>query len=101
MSGKNAYAKTLIEKKRQRQDILTQMCADAAAIAANEVFHRNGKIVQEFIVKMMETLDEIAHITVSDAKDDPNFEYAKATLDRRLQSILKDAFQPWDERYGK
>lgn len=26
-------------------------------------------------------------------------EYTKAVVDRRLKGILKDHFQPWDERY--
>lgn len=38
MSRKNAYAKRLNERRADRTIFLTQMCKDAALIAANEAW---------------------------------------------------------------
>ena len=102
--GGNSYidrqAKAKYERMR-RQEILTQMCLDAAMIAANQTFNRKGEKVIEFAENMMRIFDEIARLTVEDAQDDPEFIYAKTMLDECLQSIIGDSFQPWDVRYGE
>ena len=100
MSVKNSYARELQRRRMKRQDTLTQMMLDAACLAANETFHRKGEIIKEFCGNVMVFLDEIAQLAVDDAKDDPNFEYAKAKLDERLEYILGEYFQPWGKRYG-
>lgn len=89
----------IAEAVRRDREFTMQWCADAAAIAANEVFRRKGEKIVEFMLKMQETAQEIAHMTLSDAKDDADIEYTKAKIDARLKNILGDAFQPWDERY--
>lgn len=102
-SGGNTYLLKQAEEKRKRlkrQDVLTQMCLDAAMIAANETFQRKGSIIIEFAAKMMSIFEEIAINTVEDAKDDPEFIYTKTKLDERLKSILGDSYQCWDERYN-
>ena len=41
-------------------------------------------------------------MAVVEDKDDPQMEWTKATVDKRLLQIVgKDHFQPWEERYGK
>lgn len=77
-----------------------QWCADAAILAANEVFKRKGDIIVEFFNKYREYANEIANMTIEDAKGDKTLEYTKTRLDGRLKEILGDAFQDWDERYG-
>lgn len=100
MGTKNAYAAELQRKRLKRQDTLTQMMLDAMVIAANETFGRKGDIIRDLCANTMTAFDEIARMTVKDARDDPDFEYAKAKLDERLKYILGEHFQPWEERYG-
>lgn len=76
-----------------------QFCADAAAIAANKVFHRRGDIIVEFLTEMMLEADRIAKITLKDAKDDKQIDYTKGTVDNELKRILGDKAQTWEERY--
>ena len=38
-------------------------------------------------------------MTLTDAKDDKSLEYTKAKLDARLEELLGEDFQPWEERY--
>ena len=76
-----------------------QWCADAALLAANEVFHRRGKVLAEFHEAFMKYSNEIANMTLDDAKGDKSLEYTKAKLDGRLKELLGEDFVPWDERY--
>ena len=102
--GANTYLqKKEMEKqvRLRRQDILTQMCLDAACISVNETFNRKGEIVKVFCQNMMDAFNEIARMTVEDARDDPEFEYAKTKLDERLKYIMGDNFQPWEQRYNQ
>ena len=102
-SGGSAYLKKQAEEKEKRlrrQEVHTQMLTDAACIAVNATFHCKGQKVTDFCRNMMVAFDEIARMTVEDAKDDPDFVYAKSKLDERLKYILGDDFQPWEERYG-
>ena len=102
-SGGNTYLKKRAEEKEKqlrRQDTLTQMMLDAMVIAANETFGRKGDIIRDLCANTMTAFDEIARMSVEDAKDDPDFVYAKSKLDERLKYILGDDFQPWEERYG-
>lgn len=103
MAKPSAYAMKL---KAQKQFELEQMrlftmqwCADAAALAANDVFKRKGKKIVEFLKAMEKYSQEIASTTLEDAKTDKDIEYTKAKVDERLKEILGDDFQPWDERY--
>lgn len=78
-----------------------QYAADAAAIAANKVFHRRGEIIAEFVTEMMMEADRIAKITLKDAKDDKQIDYTKGSVDRDLLRILgEEYFSDWESRYG-
>ena len=76
--------------------IHTQMCLDAAMIAANEVFNMGPSRAPAFSAAFSQALVEIAEMTVSDT---PDMEYTKTKLDQRLKQICGDNFQPWEERY--
>ena len=76
-----------------------QWCADAAILAAHDVFHRKGDILAEFHERFMEYSQEIAQMTLDDAKDDKHIDYTKGKVDRMLQDILGEHFVPWEERY--
>lgn len=83
----------------RHRNFTIQWCADAALLAANEVFQRKGPKLVEFNNAFVRYAKEIAEMTIDDAKDDKSIEYTKAKLDARLQDLLGDDFVPWDERY--
>lgn len=77
-----------------------QWCADAAILAAHEVFQRRGDKIVEFYNAFVKYAHEIAEMTMQDAKDDKHIDYTKGTIDKRLLEILgEEHFQPWEERY--
>lgn len=80
----------------ETRHVHTQMCLDAAMIAANEVFNMGPSRVEAFCNAFSDALVSIAKMTVSDT---PDMEYTKAKLDQRLKQICGDKFQPWEERY--
>ena len=80
----------------ESRSIHTQMCLDAAMIAANEVFNMGPSRALAFLVAFSQALVEIAEMTVSDT---PDMEYTKIKLDQRLKQICGNNFQPWEERY--
>lgn len=103
MAKKSGYlmrmqAQRAVELKR-RQDFAIQWAADAAILAANEVFQRRGEKLVEFNNSFVRWAHEIARTTLEDARDDKSLEYTKAKLDERMQELLGDAFVPWEERY--
>lgn len=105
MPKPNAYllklkAEKAAELSYQRK-FTTQWCADAAILAANEVFHRSGEKLVEFYNAFIAKAHEIAEMTLDDAKDDRELAYTKEKLDRQLEKLLGDAFVPWEERYGR
>ena len=105
MPKQSAYLKRLQLDKTlaiERDRLFTmQWCADAAILAANEVFKRRGEKLVEFALAMQRYSQEIASLTMADAKDDKDIEYTKAKVDAALKAILpENVFQPWDERYG-
>ena len=91
-------AQKAAELQHQRQFTI-QWCADAAVLAAHEVFHRKGDILVEFYNTFVANAHEIAEMTLADAKDDKSLGYTKGKLDRQLEAILGDDFIPWEERY--
>lgn len=103
MAVKNAFLEKIrLEKELEleRARIITmQWCADAAVLAANDVFKRKGEKIVEFVKSMERYSQEIAHLTIEDAKADKNIEYTKSVVDERLKTILGEHFQPWEERY--
>lgn len=105
MGTKNAYLDKLrADKAREleRMRVFTiQWCADAAVLAANDVFKRKGDVIAEFCKKMQEYADEIARVTLEDAKGDKNIEYTISRVDERLEDVLGEHFRPWEERYNQ
>lgn len=78
-----------------------QMSHDAAIMAIDDVFDVNEYSAKRFHEKHIHYVDEIARMTVVEDKDDPNMEWTKDTVDRRLRQIVgKDNFTAWEERYG-
>lgn len=69
-------------------------------IAANEVFNRRGEKLVEFVTTFMERVQEIANMTVEDAKGDKSLEYTKAKVDGVLKDLLGESFVTWEERYN-
>ena len=105
MPKQSAYLKRLQLNKAlaiERDRLFTiQYCADAAILAAHEVFNRKGEKLSEFGDAMARYANEISRLTLDDAKDDKDIEYTKAKVDAALKDILpEERFQPWDERYG-
>lgn len=78
---------------------LQQMFVDGAFIAANKVLKMGPGRCEKFGEEMISSINELAKIVVDDAKDDPNFEYAKVTIDRELKRICGEKFEPWEVRY--
>lgn len=103
MAKKNAYLAQIQahvnEQMHFQRKFTTQWCADAAILAANEVFGRRGEKLVEFNNAFVRISHEIADMTLDDARDDRSLEYTKAKLDARLKELLGDAFIPWEERY--
>ena len=91
-------AQKAAEMQHQRQFAI-QWCADAAVLAAHEVFQRKGHKLVEFYNTFVAIAHEIAEMTMEDAKDDKTLGYTKGKLDRQLQAILGDDFIPYEERY--
>ena len=105
MPKPNAYllqlqAQKAAELSLQRK-FTTQWCADAAILAANEVFHRSGEKLVEFHNVFIRIAHEIAEMTLADAKDDKELAYTKEKIDRQLEKLLGDDFLPWEERYSR
>ena len=104
MPKPNAYllklqAQKAAEMRHQRQFAI-QWCADAAILAANEVFQRKGQKLVEFYNTFVKYAHEIAEMAIADAKDDRTLGYTKGKLDDRLKELLGDDFLPYEERYA-
>lgn len=76
-----------------------QWCADAAILAAHEVFQRKGEKLSEFGRAFFKWAQMIAELTINDAKDDRTIDYTKGKVDGMLKDLLGDDFIPWEERY--
>lgn len=104
MGKQSGYVKRLQAKKAAdityHRTFTMQWCADAAILAANEVFQRKGKKIVEFHNAFVRYSHEIAEMTLEDAKADKSLEYTKYKLDERLKEILGEDFMPWEERYN-
>ena len=74
---------------------------DAAIMAIDDVFDVNEYSAKQFHDRHIYYVNKIAHMAVVEDKEDPNMEWTKDTVDRRLLQIVgKDNFVPWDERVG-
>lgn len=83
----------------ESRSIHTQMCLDAALIAANETLQLGPGRAKAFCDAFSATLSEIANMTVADGKTDRELWHTKDTLDQRLRQICGEHFQPWEARY--
>ena len=72
---------------------------DAAIMAIDDVFDVNEYSAKQFHDRHIYYVNKISHMVVVEDKDDPNMEWSKDTVDRRLLQIVgPDNFVPWDER---
>lgn len=98
MKPRNAYLakKEANAKARLNRELAihVQIGADAAALAANEVFHMGPTRAAEFHAAYAKAYMEI----VNAINDDSDLAFAR--LDRRLKQIFGDNFQPYNVRYG-
>lgn len=83
----------------KKMDMLQQMCVDAAFLAAADVFRMGPGRCEAFGEAMMDYLHEISKTMVQDAGDDPEMDYTKEKVDRRLRQICGEKFEPWEVRY--
>lgn len=84
-----------------RLDIALQQSSDAALMAADDVFDVNPYSAEKFHKAHMANMDKISRMAVIEDKDDPDMEWTKATVDRRLLQIVGEKnFVPWDDRYS-
>ena len=104
MANNNNYiarqqARKAADIKRHRLFTM-QWCADAAILAAHEVFQRKGEKLVEFHNAFVRRASEIAEMTLTDAKDDKHIDFTKGKVDGQLLEVLgEEFFQPWEERY--
>ena len=83
-------------------DMAMQISADAALMAIDDVFDVNPYSAVKFHLAHIDYVNEIAKLTVEDAKSDPDIVYTKEDVDRRLLQIVGDEnFEDWNSRYSK
>ena len=74
---------------------------DAAIMAIDDVFDVNEYSAAKFQERHIYYVNKMSHMAVVEDREDPNMEWTKDTIDRRLLQIVgKDNFIPWDERMG-
>jgi hypothetical protein len=100
----NAWlAKKQAEKAAEqtlRTQVNVQFALDAAVIAANNVFHRKGDKIIEFIDEFNKQFRAIAVMMIKDSADDEEIWYTKDKVDGLLKDIVgEEHFQPWEVRY--
>ena len=86
----------------ESRSIHTQMCLDAAMIAAHDVLQLGPGRAEDFCIAYREAINDMARRVVDDQMDDPEFVYAKAKIDEMIKSIVgPEKFAPWEVRYGE
>ena len=76
-----------------------QQSHDAAIMAIDDVFDVDEYTAEKFHLAHIDYVNKISHMAVVEDKDDPDMEWTKDTVDRKLLQIVgKDNFVPWDER---
>ena len=102
--AKEEFARQLAQAHANFQKMLRmglQQGNDAALMAIDDVFDVNEYSAEKFHERHIYYVNKMAHMAVVEDKDDPQMEWTKATVDRRLMQIVgSDNFIPWDERYG-
>lgn len=102
------YAKEYAVKLAQAEadflkmlDMALQQSADAALMAADDVFNVTEETAEQFHLAHIEYVNEMSHMAVVKDKDDKEMVWTKATIDKRLLQIVGEKnFVPWDERMG-
>ena len=83
-----------------QRDFTIQQCTDMLLIAANEAFGFG----EDWLVKLLEAyqrvFEDYAEMAIEDGRADPDIEYTREKVDRKLRQILGDHFRPWEDRYG-
>lgn len=104
MVAKAEFEEKLLQAHEDFQRMLKmglQQGNDAAIMAIDDVFDVNEYTAQKFHERHIYYVNQMAHMAVVEDRDDPNMEWTKDTIDRRLRQIVgKDNFVPWDERMG-
>lgn len=85
----------------QWKDNLLRQFMDATLMAANDRYQTGPEDCMEFSSDILEYLREIADLINTDYQDDKELVYSKAKIDRRLEEICGDKFQPWEVRYDR
>ena len=86
----------------ESRSIHTQMCLDAAMIAAHDVLQLGPGRAEDFCIAYREAINDMARRVVDDQMDDPEFVYAKAKIDEMIKSIVgPEKFAPWEVRYSE
>lgn len=76
-----------------------QQSHDAAIMAIDDVFDVNEYSAEQFHIAHIGYVNKMSHMAVVEDRDDPNMEWTKDTIDRRLLQIVGEKnFVPWDER---
>lgn len=100
--AKKEFARLLAEAHANFQRMLKmglQQGDDAAIMAIDDVFDVNEYSAKRFHDRHIYYVNKISHMAVVEDKEDPNMEWTKDTVDRRLLQIVgPDNFVPWDER---
>ena len=98
------FARQLAEAHANFQRMLRmglQQGDDAALMAIDDVFDVNEYSAEQFHERHIYYVNKMAHMAVVEDKDDPDMEWTKETVDRRLLQIVGEKnFVPWDERMG-
>ncbi len=90
-----------IERADNRRKLLLgmQLADDASLMAADDTFDVNEYSAAKFHERYVYYVNKMSHMAVVEDKDDPDMEWTKATIDRRLLQIVgPDNFVPWNER---
>lgn len=99
MRKRNAFLSAVSNQVAASRHIHSQMCKDAALLAANKVFNMGPSRAPEFSEAFDEALRDIAVMTIKDGKDDKQLWYTKEKVDRELKRICGEHFVPWEDRY--
>ena len=86
---------------RAKLDVALQMGLDAGMIAANEILSMGPGRAEAYRNTYITTINEMAKLLAVDGDDDPDLEYSRDVIDRRIKAIVgEEKFMPWDKRYG-
>ena len=102
---KNAYLAQLEQRMQDRarvsQYVNERQSLDALIIAINDEFGFGAERIGRLISKYIDTRIEVADMFMDDryVNKDKDIAYAKAKLDKRLQSIMGPDYPEHEDRY--